>query len=126
MGGRPHAGDRRAPHGRGDRSADTLAAREHLPRFEAIRAADLSLWIEPVAEREWPHRELRLGFDTQARLLQTVVLIFKSGESTVTLRCSPADSSGTSCPERTHLPLGACSVPARPWAFGKHETEPCP
>ena len=28
-------------------------------------------------------RELRLGFDTQARLLETVVLIFRSGEEMV-------------------------------------------
>ena len=50
---------------------------------DAIRAADLSLWIEPLEEDEWPHRELRLGFDTQARLLETVVLIFRSGEEMV-------------------------------------------
>ena len=50
---------------------------------DAIQAADLSLWIEPLQEEEWPHRELRLGFDTQARLLETVVLIFRSGEAMV-------------------------------------------
>ena len=50
---------------------------------DAIQAADLSLWIEPLEEEEWPHRELRLGFDTQARLLETVVLIFRSGEEMV-------------------------------------------
>lgn len=50
---------------------------------DAIQAADLSLWIEPLEDDEWPHRELRLGFDTQARLLETVVLVFKSGEEMV-------------------------------------------
>ena len=50
---------------------------------DAIQAADLSLWIEPLQDEEWPHRELRLGFDTQARLLETVVLIFRSGEAMV-------------------------------------------
>ena len=39
------------------------------------RQADWPLWIEPLDEENWPHRELRLGFDTQARLLETVVLI---------------------------------------------------
>ena len=50
---------------------------------DAVQAADLSLWIEPLEEEEWPHRELRLGFDTQARLLETVVLIFSSGQEMV-------------------------------------------
>lgn len=50
---------------------------------DAIQAADLSLWIEPLEDEDWPHRELRLGFDTQARLLETVVLVFKSGEEMV-------------------------------------------
>lgn len=44
---------------------------------DAVQAADLSLWIEPLEEEEWPRRELRLGFDTQARLLETVVMIFR-------------------------------------------------
>jgi hypothetical protein len=34
-------------------------------------------------EEDWPHRELRLGFDTQARLLETVVLTFASGDERV-------------------------------------------
>jgi hypothetical protein len=50
---------------------------------DAVQAADLSLWIEPLEEEEWPHRELRLGFDRQARLLETVVLIFRSGEEMI-------------------------------------------
>ena len=39
---------------------------------DAIQAAELALWIEPLEDEEWPHRELRLGFDNQARLLETV------------------------------------------------------
>jgi hypothetical protein len=49
----------------------------------AVQAADWSQWIEPLEYDDWPHRELRLGFDTQARLLETVVLIFQSGEELV-------------------------------------------
>ena len=29
---------------------------------DAIQAADWPLWIEPLDEDDWPHRELRLGF----------------------------------------------------------------
>ncbi len=50
---------------------------------DAARAAGLALWIEPLDEGEWPHRELPLGFDTQARLLETAVLIFRSGTEMV-------------------------------------------
>lgn len=50
---------------------------------DAVQAADWSLWVEPLEEEAWPHRELRLGFDTQARLLETVVLIFASGDEMV-------------------------------------------
>lgn len=37
------------------------------------------LWVEPLDDDE-PRRELRLGFDTRARLLETIVLIFESGD----------------------------------------------
>ncbi len=40
-------------------------------------------WIEPLADDDWPHRELRLGFDTHARLLETIVLIFDTGDDMV-------------------------------------------
>ena len=50
---------------------------------DAFQAADWSQWIEPLQDDDWPHRELRLGFDTQARLLETVVLVFESGEELV-------------------------------------------
>ncbi len=38
---------------------------------------------DAVQSADWPRRELRLGFDTQARLLETVVLIFESGAEMV-------------------------------------------
>lgn len=57
-------------------------ARKHgVSDDDAIHAADRSQWIEPLDdEDDWPHRQLRLGFDTSARLLETVVLVFESGE----------------------------------------------
>ena len=49
----------------------------------AVQSADWPLWVEPIEDNDWPRRELRLGFDTQARLLETVVLIFESGDEMV-------------------------------------------
>lgn len=42
----------------------------------------MALWIEPLDD-DTPARELRLAFDTTARLLETVVLIFGSGDEMV-------------------------------------------
>jgi hypothetical protein len=50
---------------------------------DAIQASEWSLWIEPLEGDGPPDRELRLGFDTRARLLETVVLVFDSGEEMV-------------------------------------------
>ncbi len=50
---------------------------------DAVQSADWPLWVEPIEGNDWPRRELRLGFDTQARLLETVVLIFESGDEMV-------------------------------------------
>ena len=50
---------------------------------DAVQAADWPLWVEPIDDEDWPHRELRLGFDTQARLLEILVLIFESGDEMV-------------------------------------------
>lgn len=49
---------------------------------EAIYAATWSLWIEDLDEPS-PSRQLRLGFDTQGRLLETVVLVFDSGNELI-------------------------------------------
>ena len=50
---------------------------------DVVQAADWPLWVEPIDQEDWPHRELRLGFDTRARLLETVVLIFEDGDEMV-------------------------------------------
>lgn len=50
---------------------------------DVIQAAQWSLWIEPLDEDETPRRELRLGFDTGARLLETVVLVLENGDEMV-------------------------------------------
>lgn len=50
---------------------------------DAIQAAEWALWIEPLNEDGPPHRELRLGFDTGASLLETVVLVLTGGEELV-------------------------------------------
>ncbi|WP_375479545.1 toxin [uncultured Jatrophihabitans sp.] len=80
---------------------------------DAIQAADWPQWIEPPQDDEWPHRELRLGFDTQARLLETVVLIFDNGEELESTPCRRASSFGSCCPE-TDGALG----PTQLWRVG--------
>ncbi|MBT9257675.1 toxin [Phycicoccus sp. KQZ13P-1] len=50
---------------------------------DAVQAAEWAIWIEPLTDEETPARELRLGFDTGARLLETVVLILDSGDEIV-------------------------------------------
>lgn len=47
-----------------------------------ILAAVFPLWVEPLDD-ENPQRELRLGFDDAGRLLETVVLIFDSGNELI-------------------------------------------
>lgn len=50
---------------------------------DAIQAAEWSLWIEPLDDDGPPVRELRLGFDASARLLETVVLVHANGDEMV-------------------------------------------
>lgn len=50
---------------------------------DAVQAAEWPLWIEPLNDDGPPDRELRLGFDTRARLLETVVLVFENDEELV-------------------------------------------
>jgi len=50
------------------------ALKHGISSEDAIQAAAWSLWIEPLDEDGPPYRDLRLGFDTGARLLETVVL----------------------------------------------------
>ena len=56
---------------------------------DAIQAAEWSLWIEPLGDDGPPTRELRLGFDTRARLLETVVPLLEGGAEVI-LHAMPA------------------------------------
>lgn len=59
------------------------SARKHgIEPEDALQAATWCLWIEDLDD-DSPGRQLRLGFDTRARLLETVVLIFDSGNELV-------------------------------------------
>lgn len=49
---------------------------------DVIQAAMWATWIEDLDD-DSPARQLRLGFDTRGRLLETVVLIFDSGNELV-------------------------------------------
>ena len=49
---------------------------------DIMRVAAWPLWIEDLDD-DSPARQLRLGFDKQGRLLETVVLIFDSGDELV-------------------------------------------
>ena len=59
------------------------ALKHGVPQEDAIQAAEWPLWIEPLDDDGPPYRELRLGFDTQARLLETVLLTLESGDELV-------------------------------------------
>lgn len=59
------------------------ALKHGVAEEDAIQAAAWPLWIEPLDDDGPPYRELRLGFDTQARLLETVVLGFDGGDELV-------------------------------------------
>lgn len=59
------------------------AALKHGIAPDDIRqAASWPLWVEDLDD-DSPARQLRLGFDTQGRLLETVVLVFDSGNELV-------------------------------------------
>lgn len=49
---------------------------------DAINAATWALWVEDLDD-DSPARQLRLGFDTQGRLLETVVPLFDRGNELV-------------------------------------------
>ena len=49
---------------------------------DAIHAATWAVWIEDLDDGS-PARQLRLGFDTHGRLLETVVLVFDSGNELI-------------------------------------------
>ncbi|MGP5641545.1 hypothetical protein ACTXPS_19160 [Brachybacterium tyrofermentans] len=54
------------------------ALKHDIAPEESIQAARTAVYIAPLDE-ENPQRELRLGFDTHARLLELVVLIWDDG-----------------------------------------------
>jgi hypothetical protein len=49
---------------------------------DAVQAATWALWVEEIDD-DSPARQLRLGFDTRGQLLETVVLVFDSGNEMV-------------------------------------------
>lgn len=54
------------------------ALKHGISAEDVIQAATWPLWVEELDE-DSPARQLRLGFDTKGRLLETVVLVFDSG-----------------------------------------------
>lgn len=59
------------------------AARKHgIVPEDAIQAATWAIWIDDLDD-DSPARQLRLGFDTRGRLLETVVLVFDSGNELI-------------------------------------------
>lgn len=59
------------------------SARKHgIAPEDAIQAATWAAWIEDLDD-DSPARQLRLGFDTHGRMLETVVLVFDSGNELV-------------------------------------------
>jgi hypothetical protein len=58
------------------------ALKHGISAEDATWAASWALWIEDL-DQDTPARQLRIGFDTQGRLLETVVLVFDSGNELV-------------------------------------------
>jgi len=58
------------------------ALKHGIDAEDAIQAATWATWIEDLDD-DSPARQLRLGFDTRGRLLETVVLVFDSGHELV-------------------------------------------
>lgn len=67
------------------------SARQHGVTDEGAIAAAGAPLIEGPLDDENPQRQLRVGFDTQARLLETVVLIWDDGTEEVidAMKCRP-------------------------------------
>lgn len=68
----------------------TSAMKHGVSPKDAIEAATCAIWIEDL-DADSPARQLRIGFDTRGRLLETVVLIFDSGNQLVihAMKCRP-------------------------------------
>ncbi len=63
-------------------SVHDSALRHGIAREDAIHVSSTPLWVDYLDEGS-PAHQLRIGFDTQGRLLETVVLVFDSGEELV-------------------------------------------
>lgn len=59
------------------------ALRHGISSEDSIQSASWPIWIEDLDD-ESPTRQLRLGFDIQGRPLETVVLVFDSGNKLIT------------------------------------------
>ena len=90
---------------------------------DAIYAATWALWVEDLDD-ESPSRQLRLGFDTQGRLLETVVLVFDSGNELVIQPVEPAGARRVDDEELGHLRHRAGEHPAAFFDLGEgaHES----
>ncbi|WP_445338292.1 toxin [Clavibacter sp. CFBP 8614] len=62
--------------------AHPSAMKHGIEPEDAIEAASWAIWIEDLDD-DSPARQLRLGFDRSGRLLETVVLVFDSGNELV-------------------------------------------
>lgn len=58
------------------------ALKHGISADDARQAASWPLWIEDLDDNS-PSRQLRLGFDSEGRLLETVVLVFDSGNELI-------------------------------------------
>jgi hypothetical protein len=65
------------------------------------------MWIEDLDE-ESPARQLRLGFDTHGRLLETVVLVFDSGNELVIHAMKARPQMRDLLPSSGPLPRNGC------------------
>lgn len=59
------------------------SARKHGVRDEDVIAAAVNPAIQGPLDDDNPQRQLRIGFDTQARLLETIVLVWDDGTEEV-------------------------------------------
>lgn len=67
------------------------SARKHGVTDEDATAAASSPLVAGPLNDENPQRQLRIGFDTQARLLETVILVWDDGTEEVihAMKCRP-------------------------------------
>lgn len=56
------------------------ASKHGISEEDGIRAASFPIWVEPLDDDSKQWRELRLGFDSRARLLETVVVCASDGD----------------------------------------------